>query len=201
MQLPQASAGSRDDRAKFTANPKGATTMAADTPNNPAGASTPTADAPGSKKRRSGAERVVVWALILLGAVLCLLEARARFGYSQTLTLVAEAKAQSDKPNGAPFGLADVEKMVRFSPQKVEKMQDGKHVVIYKWSGPVTAFLDRNKIASFDYKILLTVAKAEKALDKANPEVLSYETGTEESSHTTLSLPGGRDLAPHYNEE
>lgn len=137
---------------------------------------------PPPKKSRSPVERIIVWGIILALAIAAGFQARARFGYHQTLGALQNAMRQQEETDGELLTLAGVDALVSGSPSKSDPKEHGLYQqAVYKWSGPFK-----------EYTITLTYEGVKDKRDEASPDysplVLSYETNTESSDHQEILM-------------
>lgn len=111
-------------------------------------------------KQRSTAEKIIVRVLIVVLVLFAAVEARARFGYEQTLKAVQEEFEGED--NEKITKLSDLESEFLFFPSRTKTTKNGASVVELSWF----SFVYKNK-----YIIDLTVSK-----DEDDPDVLSFMT-------------------------
>lgn len=98
--------------------------MTSDSVDNPAAENEP------QKKTRSTLERCVVWGLIGGLGVVCLIEARAQFGYAQSLDTLQQAIADADPQ----LTLAEARKCMSFAPSESGPVPDGdRDGFKYEW--------------------------------------------------------------------
>lgn len=127
------------------------------------------------RKPRSKVERAIVWSVILIMLVIVFFEWKARDGYNKTLNAISQAsKASEEDPSAAPVTKSTVEGLVSGSPTKQDGITAFNRTVLYTWQG-----LTRLRT----YTILVTLDGMK---DSADPVLLSFETGSTESSHEQI---------------
>jgi hypothetical protein len=121
----------------------------------------PSTHAP-QRKRRSPVERAIVWAVIIALVLVVAIEARARIGYSRSLSQFEETVL------GKQPTLSELrESSIHLWPSESREQRAGRNVIVLKWFSLL-----------HDYRIGLVVP----SLEEEDPYVTRFETPGEESS-------------------
>ena len=111
---------------------------------------------PKPEKKRSPAERVIVWGAIAILLVVVAIEWRAQHGYKQALAAVSDVLQASDA-TGDDVTLPDVEKLMAGAKAESAPSQGRFEVLTYEWNGLFRSYMLRLQIEPEDPPLVLAV--------------------------------------------
>ncbi|MCA9005164.1 MAG: hypothetical protein KDA70_07795 [Planctomycetaceae bacterium] len=92
------------------------------------------------KKKRSPIERTIVWGLISVALIVVLLEANARYGYSNTLESLQSRLSQADNNKGQELNLNEAKGLIKGFPYGDERLTNNGKQLQYRWFSVFRSF-------------------------------------------------------------
>lgn len=139
------------------------------------------------KPARNPLERILVWGLILVGAVIIFFEGRARLSFSRTWSNLQAAMEEAEGEGLSEFSIDDVPPLIVGNPTRTDETKGLNNFANYEWSGLVKKYGLRVR-SGVHTKLVTGIIEANAPLEEPREPIPEGEQIP--TSATQMEMPG-----------